>query len=76
MDSDDTVLQMDGATVEAVLRGGPPGVPGSIRIPLEPALDRIKVPHHNGYEHFELDPTTAHSDPMHFSWVMRTRIAE
>ena len=66
----------DGETVEVVLEGGPQGIPRSMRAPLVSTPDRIKVQYLNGYEHFELDPATADSVPMHFYWTMRTKIAE
>ncbi|MDN5747143.1 MAG: DUF5988 family protein [Pseudonocardia sp.] len=76
-------MNLDGGTawshgepVEVVLEGGPLGIPRSMSTPAGAEIDRIKIQHLNGYEHFELDPTTADSVPLHFCWTMRTRIAE
>ncbi|MGP3972111.1 DUF5988 family protein [Streptomyces sp. 6N223] len=66
--------------IDAILEGGPPDLPHRERIRRVSSGDRkVKVPHHGGYEHFELvddsSDTTEYS-PVLFRWTMRTKIAE
>jgi hypothetical protein len=60
--------------VTAELRGGPLTFPDDQRHPrVDPALDRLKICHYGGYEHFERDRDAA---GWVFRWAGRTRIAE
>ncbi|MEV6927921.1 DUF5988 family protein [Dactylosporangium sp. NPDC051485] len=64
--------------VEAILEGGPAHFPAELRARQVPHTDeKIKVPHLNGYEHFERDPAARPVDvPIVFRWTGRTRVAE
>lgn len=62
--------------MEAVLLGGPEGIPGADRsCTVRDWQSTIKIPYLGGYEHFERthDPEAW---PAAFEWTMRTRIAE
>jgi hypothetical protein len=65
-------------TVDVVLVGGPSDLPESAR-GQRMQLDqyKIKVPHHGGYEHFELaDGAPVAAGPLVLHWTGRTRVAE
>ena len=67
-----------GAT-QAVLEGGPESIPAAQRTQEVSLLDeKIKLPHHGGYEHFErvrsLERDTA--EHLVYRWTMRTEVAE
>jgi hypothetical protein len=64
--------------LEAVLEGGPAGLPPALRAcQVARADERIKVPYLGGYEHFEKDGAAGVDDmPVVFRWTGRTRIAE
>ncbi len=76
MSIDGNLARTDAELVEVVLEGGPHGIPTTMQAPRGSANDRIKIPHLNGYEHFDLDTTTVNCVPRRFFWTMRTRIAE
>ncbi|TDE32609.1 DUF5988 family protein [Actinomadura sp. 6K520] len=72
-------LTSPGETVEAVLIGGPADIPQVARTVRTPVAEtKIKILHHNGYEHFEIvrEPRIDPSRPVAFHWTMRTKIAE
>jgi hypothetical protein len=64
--------------VEVILEGGPDSFPIELRTcRVSRETDRIKVPHGNGYEHFEREPAEAvASGSVIFRWTYQTRIAE
>ena len=67
-------------SVPAVLRGGPASLPQVSRSQLvDPFVDKIKILHYGGYEHFErvraLEENQS-SQEIIFRWTMRTEIAE
>ncbi|MEV0901804.1 DUF5988 family protein [Actinoplanes sp. NPDC049802] len=68
-----------GELVDVVLEGGPDNLPTELRtVKVDPADEKVKVPHHGGYEHFEraADADSGNGGPVAFRWTMRTRIAE
>jgi len=64
--------------VDAVLQGGPVSFPETLRECRVHAADEVvKVPHLNGYEHFERCADEAPDNtPIVFQWSFSTRIAE
>lgn len=63
----------------AVLEGGPESIPAAKRTQeVNPFEEKIKLPHHGGYEHFErvgsLEGNTA--EHLVYRWTMRTEVAE
>ncbi|MFD7135479.1 DUF5988 family protein [Streptomyces sp. NPDC059894] len=63
-------------SVEAVLLGGPDGIPAAERSRTVPDGEvKVKIPYLGGYEHFERRPDSE-SEVVAFHWTMRTRIAE
>lgn len=66
--------------VRAVLEGGPQEFPEGLRVQTAPRSEqKIKVPYHGGYEHFERvgdSPGPAEPGTIIFRWTMRTKIAE
>lgn len=65
--------------VDIILVGGPPGITETTRRQRSLLTDhKIKIPHRDGYEHFELDHTASTEDSalLVFRWTMRTKIAE
>nr|MDT0660530.1 DUF5988 family protein [Micromonospora sp. DSM 115978] len=64
------------AAIEVILVGGPANLPAELRAHRVSSLDdRVKVPHHGGYEHFAWDSSVDRT-PTVFRWTGRTRIAE
>ncbi len=64
-------------TVEIVLSGGPAEISRRIRASARELLERkIKIPHRDGYEHFEFAAQLSSAAPITFNWTMRTKIAE
>jgi hypothetical protein len=64
---------------QAVLEGGPESIPAAQRTQeVSPFDEKIKLPHHGGYEHFErvgsLEGNTA--EHLVYRWTMRTQVAE
>jgi hypothetical protein len=77
---DTTRETSQGSYVQAVLEGGPPSIPQSLRMQTVTPLDeKIKIPHYGGYEHFEriggLDEMSM-AQQVIFRWTTRTEIAE
>jgi hypothetical protein len=68
--------------VQAVLEGGPPSIPQSLRTQTVTPLDeKIKIPHYGGYEHFErvsgdCPDEMSMAQQIIFRWTTRTEIAE
>ena len=61
--------------IHVVLVGGPSDLPDHVRALRDPVdEDKIKLPHRDGYEHFERQEMS--SGPAVFAWTGRTRIAE
>lgn len=65
--------------VQAVLEGGPESIPAAQRTQeVSPFDEKIKLPHHGGYEHFErvgsLEGNTV--EQLVYRWSMRTEVAE
>ncbi|QKG19166.1 DUF5988 family protein [Actinomadura verrucosospora] len=67
-------------SVWAVLVGGPASIPQTSRDQMVgPQDQKIKLPHHGGYEHFERAADAVDGPPdrqIVFTWTMRTEIAE
>lgn len=67
-------------SVLAVLRGGPASVPLASRSRMvDLSLEKIKLFHHGGYEHFErIHAPEEDQSPQEivFRWTMRTEVAE
>ncbi|WP_327010429.1 DUF5988 family protein [Dactylosporangium sp. NBC_01737] len=63
---------------DAFLEGGPRSIEESARFCRTPVdTTKIKLPHRNGYEHFELVREPApEAGPALFRWTGRTKIAE
>jgi hypothetical protein len=66
--------------VWAILEGGPDSIPVLLRTQvINPQDEKVKLPHHGGYEQFErmseLDQA-ALSHRVIFRWTMRTEVAE
>lgn len=68
------------ASVVAVLEGGPASLSTALRMQTASAFaQKIKVPHHGGYEHFERTSEleeNASSAHVIFRWTRRTEVAE
>ncbi|MDG4830606.1 DUF5988 family protein [Solwaraspora sp. WMMD1047] len=63
--------------IEAILEEGPADLPTELRRRTVAADSmKIKVPHLNGYEHFERVPKPGDTTSAVFRWTTRTRIAE
>lgn len=66
--------------VRAVLHGGPQSIPDESRVQVvSPRVEKIKLPHFGGYEHFErIGAVDASRVPVEiiFRWTMRTEMAE
>jgi Family of unknown function (DUF5988) len=66
--------------VRAILRGGPESIPDESRVQIvSPRVEKIKMPHFGGYEHFERTTAVdASGVPVEviFRWTMRTEMAE
>jgi Family of unknown function (DUF5988) len=67
-------------SAQAVLEGGPESIPAAQRMREVGSLDeKIKLPHHGGYEHFErvsaLEGSIA-AQRLVYRWTMRTEVAE
>lgn len=76
---------MDATTfrsIAAILEGGPESIPETSRVrKVSPSDEKIKLPHHGGYEHFQrvgeaAAPVAAAAPPLVFRWTMRTEVAE
>jgi hypothetical protein len=69
-----------GNSIRAILEGGPGSIPATSRVQMvSPFNDKIKVPHYNGYEHFERTSEPDGSNLFQeivFRWTMRTKAAE
>ncbi len=67
-------------SIRAVLTGGPASIPETSRIQaVGPYDEKIKIPHHGGYEHFERASELAGNvsvQDLIFRWTARTEIAE
>ncbi|GLV79619.1 DUF5988 family protein [Streptomyces hygroscopicus] len=75
--SDHTSCLSDGSPIEVVLEGGPDDLPRAVRTGRSTlTTKKLKIPHRNGYEHFELVNDSADITPAIFRWTMRTKIAE
>ncbi|GHJ33348.1 MULTISPECIES: DUF5988 family protein [Streptomyces] len=75
--SDHTSCLSDGSPIEVVLEGGPDDLPRAVRTGRSTlTTKKLKIPHRNGYEHFELVNDAADITPAIFRWTMRTKIAE
>jgi hypothetical protein len=67
----------DNGTIDAILEGGPDDLPAVIQTTRSTIAEKkLKIPHRNGYEHFELVGGSAAIAPVRFRWTMRTKIAE
>ena len=63
--------------VRAVLEGGPGSLPKESRsLLIGPDEEKIKIPHHGGYEHFERTAETSRDESVVFLWKTRTKVAE
>ena len=66
--------------VRAILHGGPESIPDESRVQIvSPRIEKIKIPHFGGYEHFErIAAVDASGVPVEiiFRWTMRTEMAE
>ena len=66
--------------IRVLLEGGPPGLAFDLGRHGVDDGERMKVPHHGGYEHFERVGGFAlgegGSDPIVYRWVRRTAVAE
>lgn len=72
-----TAVPTDADVVDAALLGGPATLPAEARHSrVTRSVDRIKVRHCGGYEHFARTDREPAVDPVVFHWVDRTRIAE
>ncbi|KAA6215169.1 hypothetical protein CP973_22715 [Streptomyces albofaciens JCM 4342] len=64
---------------EALLDGGPRGIPSRQALPSTGTLEDLKIPHLNGYEHYTFTGTRRTVDgcllPV-FRWTHTTYIAE
>ncbi|MDG6109108.1 hypothetical protein Daura_21030 [Dactylosporangium aurantiacum] len=65
------------STVVVVLEGGPATLPQTMSVHWTSGLDKIKIPHRGGHEHFELigSAVPAPQRPV-FRWTTRTKVAE
>lgn len=66
-------------SVHAFLEGGPASIPQMSRLCLvNPDDQKIKIPHHGGYEHFERVSMSDEdiAPQIIFRWTMRTKVAE
>jgi hypothetical protein len=64
-------------TVVVTLEGGPATLPQTMTVEWSKDLCKIKLPHGNGYEHYELvEPTATTGSRPVFRWTTRTKIAE
>jgi hypothetical protein len=64
-------------SVMAILEGGPATLPEASRTQIvDPLIQKIKVAHYGGYEHFERIPESVSHNEIVFSWTMRTEVAE
>jgi hypothetical protein len=64
-------------SMNALLLDGPASFPEDrrrLRVPT--GLDKVKVPHHAGYEHFERDAAADEPGLLAFRWSGRTAVAE
>jgi hypothetical protein len=62
--------------IKAILEGGPHTLPKESRsLLIDPDEEKIKVPHHGGYEHFVRTDKTIEDERV-FLWNTRTEIAE
>jgi hypothetical protein len=64
----------------AILEGGPESIPAAQRMQeVGPLDEKIKLPYHGGYEHFERvgwpEESTA-AQHLVYRWTMRTEVAE
>jgi Family of unknown function (DUF5988) len=67
----------DNGTIDAILEGGPDELPRAIQATQSAVAEKkLKIPHRNGYEHFELVAESTAIAPVLFRWTMRTKIAE
>ena len=67
-----------GVVVAAVLIGGPGTFPHDLRKQrVVSSVERIKIPHYGGYEHFDRQANAFSGDhEAIYEWVGRTRVAE
>ncbi|MER6832131.1 DUF5988 family protein [Streptosporangium sp. NPDC000563] len=71
--------QLERTYVDVVLEGGPADISRTFRVDdATAAYGKIKIPRHNGYEHFERQTESVSDDSgaAVFRWTTRTRIAE
>jgi Family of unknown function (DUF5988) len=68
------------SSVLAILEGGPATLPEASRVQaVSPFIQKIKISHYGGYEHFERIESLGESGPRQgtiFRWTSRTEIAE
>jgi len=77
MSSTSPIQRNDTDMIDALLEGGPASFGAQLRRRQVPAVvDKVKVPHCGGYEHFERSSTDAGTTPVVFRWTGRTKIAE
>lgn len=66
-----------GPLIEVILVGGPADLPAEQRVrTVAPDVDKVKVLHGGGHEHFERAVLGTEDYPVVFRWTCRTRIAE
>jgi hypothetical protein len=66
-----------GSDIEAILTDGPADLPTELRrLLVEAGSQKVKVPHRDGYEHFERVSESGDATSAIFRWTTRTRIAE
>ncbi len=75
--SEEVPLMPHNLVEECRLEGGPAHLPDHLRTATVPRDgSKVKVPFHNGWEHFErIHEFTQTGEPI-FRWTMRTKIAE
>jgi Family of unknown function (DUF5988) len=67
-------------SIQAALEGGPATIPKASRLQtVNPLEEKVKLPHHGGYEHFERTGSLVEDTSCQqiiFRWSMRTEMAE
>jgi Family of unknown function (DUF5988) len=78
--NDMTTGMVDISSIQAVLQGGPATIPRTSRTQeVSRLVEKIKLPHYGGYEHFERTVSLVEDISCRqviFRWTMRTELAE
>jgi hypothetical protein len=77
--ADTTTVVGDSDLIDAVLEGGPATISETLRSQaINSLVEKIKIPHYGGYEHFVRIGGREAGDRGHvvFRWMMRTEVAE